>query len=98
RAVLQKSRSGAAVPFELGVAAASIDLTRRIGSIDVAASWVRATSGGGGTRSMLVSNGTASSELFICRPLMDCQTKRPISLMYFAVYATLACLPLLSIE
>ena len=31
-------------------------------------------------------------------PVADCQTKRRIPLMYFAVYATLACLPLLSIE
>jgi hypothetical protein len=48
--------------LQLGVAAAFIDLTRRIGSIDVAPSWVRATSSGGDLRSMLVSNGTASSE------------------------------------
>jgi len=45
-----------------GVAAAFIDLTRRIGSIDVAPSWVGATSSGGSKRSMLVSNGPASSE------------------------------------
>jgi hypothetical protein len=48
--------------LQLGVAAAFIDLTRRIGSIDVAPSWARATSSGGGMRSMLVLNGAASSE------------------------------------
>ena len=48
--------------LQRGVAAAFIDLTRRIGSIDVAPNCARATSSGGGMRSMLALNGAASSE------------------------------------
>jgi len=42
-------------------------------------------------------DGTAFSERSMS-PVADYQTKSRIPLMYVAVYATLACLPLLSIE
>ena len=78
--------------LQLGVAAPSIDLTRRICSIDVASSWARATSSGGGTRLMLVSNGTAFSECsYVGRGgLPDEKTHTPNVLCHVCHFGVLA--------
>jgi hypothetical protein len=59
--VLQKSRTGAAVPFATRSRGGIHRLTPAHARHRVAPNWVRATSGGG-MRPMLVSKGTAFSE------------------------------------